>query len=109
MVVWLICINSLKISALLILVSEQTTLSECIGRPRKPPNKNDSYGQGDFVLGWGSTGHKVNIEQFFQNFKLNHLIFTGIVNDYVRGDLYENHVGLGFRCTVIKQSSLLPF
>lgn len=65
MVVQLICINSLKISLLL---SEQTNLSECLGRLRKPLNNYDSYGPGDFVLGWGSTGYKVNIEQFFQNF-----------------------------------------
>lgn len=32
---------------------------------RIPPNKHVFYGPGDFVLGWGSTGRKVNIEQFF--------------------------------------------
>lgn len=76
MVVWLICINSFKIFALLL--SEQTNLSECLGRLRIPPNKYVFYGPGDFVLGWGSTGPKVNIEQFFflQNFHLNHLTFT---------------------------------
>lgn len=110
MVVWLICINSLKIFALL--QSEQTNLSECLWRLRIPPNKHVFYGPGDFVLGWGSTGRKVNIEQFFfQNFHLNHLTFTCMHSKwlFVRGNLYQNHVGLGFSCRVIKHSSLFPF
>lgn len=108
MVVWLICINSLKIFALLL--SEQTNLSECLGRLRIPPNKYDSYGPGNILLGWSFTCHNVNIEQFFFS-KLPFKPLDIYMHSkwlFVRGNLYQNHVGLGFSCTVTKHSSF-PF